>query len=39
LIETGRRDEAQRYGERYIASAPPAFFAKDIARVKALLAR
>ena len=39
LIEAGRKDEARIYGERYIATAPPAMFAKDIARLQKLLGR
>ena len=28
LMELGRRDEARTYGDRYISSAPPGFFAR-----------
>jgi len=34
LIETGRSQEARTYGERYVTTAPPALFARDIARVR-----
>jgi arylsulfatase A-like enzyme/tetratricopeptide (TPR) repeat protein len=37
LVEAGRRDEARTYGSRYIATAPPALHARDIARVTALI--
>jgi Flp pilus assembly protein TadD len=36
-MELGRREDAKMYGERYIATAPPAFYAKDIARIRAML--
>jgi tetratricopeptide (TPR) repeat protein len=39
LFELGRIDEARAHGERYVAEAPPAFFARDIDRVRALLDR
>jgi choline-sulfatase len=39
LDALGRRDEARRDMERFIADAPPERFAPDIARFKALLAR
>jgi tetratricopeptide (TPR) repeat protein len=38
LAAAGRRDEAATYGRRFVATAPPAFFAPDIARVTAYLA-
>ncbi len=38
LFESGQAGEARRYGERFVATAPPAFFAADIARVRARLA-
>jgi tetratricopeptide (TPR) repeat protein len=38
LIESGRQDEARPYAERYLTTAPPALYAKDLARVKAMLA-
>lgn len=34
LFESGQIDEARRYGERFVATAPPAFFGPDIARVR-----
>ena len=37
LLSAGRRDEAILYGRRFVATAPPAFFASDIARVRASL--
>jgi tetratricopeptide (TPR) repeat protein len=37
LLSAGRRDEAILYGRRFVATAPPAFFAPDIARVRATL--
>ena len=35
----GRRDEAVAYGGQFVATAPPAFFAPDIARVRQYLGR
>ena len=35
----GRRDEASTYGRQFVDTAPPAFFAPDIARVRAYLVR
>ena len=37
LAQSGRRDEAVAYGRRFVATAPPAFFAPDIARVRRYL--
>ena len=37
LVDLGRREEAQAYGERYIATAPPAFNAREIERVRGLV--
>jgi protein O-GlcNAc transferase len=37
LIELGRQDEARTFGEQYIASAPPAFYRADIARIQTLI--
>jgi arylsulfatase A-like enzyme/Tfp pilus assembly protein PilF len=37
LIDLGRRDEARAYGTRYVATAPPGFYAQEIARVGAML--
>lgn len=34
LFESGQVEEARRYGERFVATAPPAFFAPDIAQVR-----
>jgi arylsulfatase A-like enzyme/Tfp pilus assembly protein PilF len=37
LAQAGRRSEASVYGRQFVASAPPAFFARDIAEVQAYL--
>ncbi len=37
LASTGRRDEAIAYGRQFVTTAPPAFFAPDIARVRQYL--
>ena len=37
LFDLGRREEARPYGERFIATAPPAFNAREIERVRGLL--
>jgi arylsulfatase A-like enzyme/Tfp pilus assembly protein PilF len=37
LAAAGRREEAILYGRRFVDTAPPAFFAPDIARVRATL--
>jgi len=34
LAQSGRRDEALLYGRQFVAAAPPAFFARDIERVR-----
>jgi arylsulfatase A-like enzyme/tetratricopeptide (TPR) repeat protein len=39
LAAAGRRDEAVAYGGQFAATAPPAFFAPDIARVRQYLGR
>ena len=39
LAQRGARDEARAYGERFLATAPPAFFATELAGVKRLLGR
>jgi tetratricopeptide (TPR) repeat protein len=39
LAETGQEAEAIQYGEQFVATAPPALFAPDIARVRAWLAQ
>ena len=38
LVDAGRRDEARSFGNQYIATAPPAMYARDIARIKSILA-
>jgi arylsulfatase A-like enzyme/Flp pilus assembly protein TadD len=38
LSIAGRRDEASVYGRQFVATAPPAFFEPDIARIKRYLA-
>jgi tetratricopeptide (TPR) repeat protein len=37
LVELRRTEEARPYAERFIADAPPGFYARDIATVKALI--
>ena len=37
LLQLKRPEEARTYGERYVATAPPALFAADIARVRELM--
>jgi tetratricopeptide (TPR) repeat protein len=37
LAAAGQRDAAVRYGRQFVDTAPPAFFAPDIARVRAYL--
>jgi arylsulfatase A-like enzyme/Tfp pilus assembly protein PilF len=37
LATAGRRDEASAYGRQFVATAPPAFFKPDIARVQQYL--
>jgi arylsulfatase A-like enzyme len=37
LADLGRHDEAVRYGQQFAATAPPALFGDDIARVRAYL--
>lgn len=39
LASAGRREEAVAYGRQFVATAPPAFFAPDIARVNEYLRR
>ena len=39
LAAAGRRDEAVAYGSQFVTTAPPAFFAPDIARVRQYLGR
>jgi Flp pilus assembly protein TadD len=38
LWREGRRDEARPYLQRFLASAPPALYAPDIARIRSWLA-
>ena len=38
LARQGRMDEARKYGQQFIATAPPALYAADIARVRQRLA-
>jgi arylsulfatase A-like enzyme/Flp pilus assembly protein TadD len=37
LFATGQNDEARAIGQQYLAAAPPAQFARDIARVQSLM--
>ena len=37
LARAGRRDEADAYGQRFVATAPPAFYGPAIAEIRALL--
>jgi len=39
LWREGRRDEARPYLERFLAQAPPALYAPDLARIRSWLAR
>lgn len=39
LVNDGQRDAARPYLERFVRTAPPAFYAKDIAYVRGLLAK
>jgi arylsulfatase A-like enzyme/tetratricopeptide (TPR) repeat protein len=39
LAQRGARAEAQAFGERFLATAPPAFFASELAGIKRLLGR
>ena len=39
LAQRGTREEAAAYGDRFLATAPPAFFASERAAVKRLLGR
>jgi tetratricopeptide (TPR) repeat protein len=38
LAAAGRHDEASAYGRQFVATAPPAFFGPDIARIQRYLA-
>jgi arylsulfatase A-like enzyme/Flp pilus assembly protein TadD len=37
LVELGRHEEAKGFGAQYVATAPPAFYRADIAKVQALI--
>jgi arylsulfatase A-like enzyme/Flp pilus assembly protein TadD len=37
LFDLGRREEARTYGQRYVATAPPGFNAREIERVRGLM--
>ena len=39
LARQGRMNEARVYGEKYLATAPPSVYGRDLARVKQLLGR
>ena len=39
LAGRGARDETRAFGERFLSTAPPAFFASELAEVKRLLGR
>ena len=39
LLAEGRMDEARKFGVRYLASAPPALYANNLAHVRKLLGR
>ena len=39
LVNDGRPDEARPYLEQFVRTAPPAFYAADIARVRALITK
>jgi arylsulfatase A-like enzyme len=39
LAQRGAREEARAYGERFIATAPEAFYGRDLAEIKRLLGR
>ncbi|TAK14022.1 MAG: tetratricopeptide repeat protein, partial [Acidobacteria bacterium] len=39
LAQAGAMTDARAYGERFIATAPPAFYAQDIAGIRRLLGR
>jgi arylsulfatase A-like enzyme/tetratricopeptide (TPR) repeat protein len=38
LMEDGQRDQARRYLEQFVATAPPAFYGADLVKVRAWLA-
>jgi arylsulfatase A-like enzyme/Flp pilus assembly protein TadD len=37
LAATGRKDDARRYGQQYLATAPPGLYAKEIAEIRRIL--
>jgi arylsulfatase A-like enzyme/Tfp pilus assembly protein PilF len=39
LLNQGRPDEARAYGERFLATAPPALYGPDLAHIRKLLGR
>jgi arylsulfatase A-like enzyme/Tfp pilus assembly protein PilF len=39
LAQRGARDEARAFGERFLATAPPAYFPSELAAIKRLLGR
>ena len=39
LSDLGRRDEARTYGERYVATAPPGFYGREIAQIRGVVTR
>ncbi len=39
LVSDGRTDEARPYLEQFVRTAPPAFYARDIQRIREMLAR
>ena len=39
LLAEGRIDEARRFGDQYLRTAPPALYAQDLAHVRKLLGR
>jgi arylsulfatase A-like enzyme/Flp pilus assembly protein TadD len=39
LLAQGRIDDARKFGDRYLASAPPALYARDLAYLRKLLGR
>jgi Flp pilus assembly protein TadD len=39
LLAQGRIDDARTFGDRYLATAPPALYARDLAHVRKLLGR
>lgn len=39
LVQTGQLDEARRYGDQFLATAPPAFYAADLAGIRRMIGR